>query len=85
MSGTEGGHYQHFHRWSLVSLTSGDLGCMTFAALTKTYDSVTIISVVRLNFVLALDIASPDVTWNGSDEMMWTGIEVNVATVCGTS
>ncbi|KAH7361104.1 hypothetical protein BKA66DRAFT_471340 [Pyrenochaeta sp. MPI-SDFR-AT-0127] len=46
---------------------------------------VTIVSVVRLIFVLALDITSPDVTWNGSDEMMWTGIEVNVATVCGTS
>ncbi|XP_014550688.1 hypothetical protein COCVIDRAFT_42865 [Bipolaris victoriae FI3] len=46
---------------------------------------VTVVSVVRLTFVLALDIASPDVTWNGSDEMMWTGIEVNVATVLLTS
>ena len=55
------------------------------AALTRTYDSVTIISVVRLTFVLALDLTSPDVTWNESEEMMWTGIEVNVATVCGTS
>lgn len=55
------------------------------ATLISTYDSVTIVSVVRFTFVLALDLASPDATWNQSDGITWTAIEVNVATVCGTS
>ncbi|KAF4342798.1 integral membrane protein [Fusarium beomiforme] len=35
-----------------------------------------------LYYVIALDFSSIDVTWLFSEEMMWTGIEVNVGTVC---
>ncbi|KAH7124688.1 hypothetical protein EDB81DRAFT_846977 [Dactylonectria macrodidyma] len=43
---------------------------------------VTAVSFVRLYYVVALDFSSIDVTWLFSEEMMWTGIEVNVGTVC---
>jgi hypothetical protein len=43
------------------------------------------VSFVRLYYVVALDFSSIDVTWLFSEEMMWTGIEVNVGTVCGKS
>ncbi|KAJ4111471.1 hypothetical protein NW768_011825 [Fusarium equiseti] len=43
---------------------------------------VTAVSFVRLYYVVALDFTSLDVTWLFSEEMMWTGIEVNVGTVC---
>lgn len=45
--------------------------------------SVTIVSAIRLVFVVGLDLHSPDKTWNQAEEMMWTGVEVNIATVCG--
>ncbi|KAL3964995.1 hypothetical protein ACCO45_001999 [Purpureocillium lilacinum] len=44
---------------------------------------VTIVSAIRLVFVVGLDLHSPDKTWNQAEEMMWTGVEVNIATVCG--
>ncbi|RFN44924.1 integral membrane protein [Fusarium flagelliforme] len=43
---------------------------------------VTAVSFVRLYYVVALDFNSLDVTWLFSEEMMWTGIEVNLGTVC---
>ncbi|KAM5342214.1 hypothetical protein ACJ41O_015245 [Fusarium nematophilum] len=43
---------------------------------------VTAVSFVRLYYVVALDFTDIDVTWMFSEEMMWTGIEVNVGTVC---
>ncbi|OAQ89548.1 integral membrane protein [Purpureocillium lilacinum] len=43
---------------------------------------VTIVSAIRLVFVVGLDLHSPDKTWNQAEEMMWTGVEVNIATVC---
>ncbi|KAI1853311.1 hypothetical protein JX265_000190 [Neoarthrinium moseri] len=43
---------------------------------------VTAVSIVRLQYVLALDLTAIDATWNWSDEMMWTGVETNVATIC---
>ncbi|KAH7176119.1 hypothetical protein EDB81DRAFT_771947 [Dactylonectria macrodidyma] len=43
---------------------------------------VTVISVIRLIFVINLDLESPDIIWNPSDAVMWTGVEVNIATVC---
>lgn len=42
-------------------------------------------SFVRLYYVVSLDFTDIDVTWMFSEEMMWTGIEVNVGTVCGKS
>lgn len=47
--------------------------------------SVTAVSFVRLYYVVSLDFTDIDVTWMFSEEMMWTGIEVNVGTVCGKS
>ncbi|KAI8651630.1 hypothetical protein NCS55_01408700 [Fusarium keratoplasticum] len=43
---------------------------------------VTAVSFVRLYYVVSLDFTDIDVTWMFSEEMMWTGIEVNVGTVC---
>ncbi|OAQ59531.1 hypothetical protein VFPPC_03765 [Pochonia chlamydosporia 170] len=43
---------------------------------------ITAVSSIRLYYVVALDFSSIDVTWLFSEEMMWTGIEVNVATIC---
>ncbi|EHK47687.1 hypothetical protein TRIATDRAFT_316718 [Trichoderma atroviride IMI 206040] len=43
---------------------------------------VTAVSITRLVFVLELDLNSPDVTWNECTEMIWTGVETYVGTVC---
>lgn len=45
--------------------------------------SVTAVSIVRLYILFNLAPSDPDTTWYFSDQVMWTGIEVNVATVCG--
>ncbi|KAK1842765.1 integral membrane protein [Colletotrichum chrysophilum] len=42
---------------------------------------VTAVSFIRLHYVLAIDFADPDTTWLLIEEMMWTGIEVNIGTV----
>ncbi|KAI8295014.1 hypothetical protein K4K59_004835 [Colletotrichum sp. SAR11_240] len=42
---------------------------------------VTAVSFIRLHYVLAIDFADPDTTWLLTEEMMWTGIEVNIGTV----
>ncbi|KAF6830571.1 integral membrane protein [Colletotrichum plurivorum] len=44
---------------------------------------VTAVSCIRLYYVVAIDFADPDTTWLLTEEMMWTGIEVNVGTICG--
>ncbi|KAF4922369.1 Satratoxin biosynthesis SC1 cluster protein 4 [Colletotrichum viniferum] len=46
---------------------------------------VTAVSFIRLHYVLAVDFADPDTTWLLTEEMMWTGIEVNIGTVSGMS
>ncbi|KAH6664782.1 hypothetical protein F5X68DRAFT_225559 [Plectosphaerella plurivora] len=43
---------------------------------------VTIISAVRLVFILRVDLASPDITWNFCDAIIWTNAEGNLAIVC---
>ncbi|KAL7906416.1 hypothetical protein GGI35DRAFT_108468 [Trichoderma velutinum] len=43
---------------------------------------VLIVSIVRFVFVLQLDLTSEDVTWDECTEMKWTGVEVNIGTVC---
>ncbi|KAJ0122137.1 hypothetical protein J7T55_002649 [Diaporthe amygdali] len=43
---------------------------------------VTIVSVVRLHFILNLDFKNPDVIWLASQEMNWTITEINVAVIC---
>ncbi|CAI0652576.1 unnamed protein product, partial [Colletotrichum noveboracense] len=42
---------------------------------------VTAVSFIRLHYVLAIDFADPDTTWLLTEEMMWTGIEVNIGTI----
>ncbi|KAI6084699.1 hypothetical protein F4821DRAFT_242130 [Hypoxylon rubiginosum] len=42
---------------------------------------VTIISGVRLLFILTVDVTSPDITWNFSDTIIWTNTEGNLAIV----
>lgn len=43
---------------------------------------VTVISGVRLGFILDVDLASPDITWNFCDAIIWTNAEANLAIVC---
>ncbi|KAL7813875.1 hypothetical protein V8C44DRAFT_357218 [Trichoderma aethiopicum] len=43
---------------------------------------VSIVSIVRFVFVLEVDLDSPDVTWDQCSEMLWTGIEIYIGTVC---
>ncbi|KAK1951970.1 hypothetical protein LY78DRAFT_731711 [Colletotrichum sublineola] len=43
---------------------------------------VTIISMVRLKTILAVDLKSPDITWNFCDTIIWTNVEANIAIVC---
>lgn len=38
---------------------------------------------MRFVVVYNLDLTDPDITWNQGYETMWTGVEVNIATVCG--
>ncbi|KAK1982964.1 hypothetical protein LZ30DRAFT_654519 [Colletotrichum cereale] len=43
---------------------------------------VTVISIVRLHLILAVDLKSPDITWNFCDAIIWTNVEANTAIVC---
>ncbi|KAI3573011.1 hypothetical protein IWW34DRAFT_888009 [Fusarium oxysporum f. sp. albedinis] len=65
--------------WSLQLRTAKKIAVLGIFALGL---FVTAVSFVRLYYVVALDFSSIDVTWLFSEEMMWTGIEVNVGTVC---
>lgn len=44
--------------------------------------SVTIISMVRLSYLLHLDLQSPDITWNFVVAVIWTNLEGNIAIIC---
>ncbi|KAK5998967.1 hypothetical protein PT974_01351 [Cladobotryum mycophilum] len=43
---------------------------------------VTIVSIVRLNYLLHTDLSSPDITWNFVDVGLWSILEGNIATIC---
>ncbi|KAL7961750.1 hypothetical protein V8C34DRAFT_272282 [Trichoderma compactum] len=43
---------------------------------------VTIISIVRLHFLLQGNLTSPDITWNFVDIALWSVLEGNVAIIC---
>ncbi|KAL8375645.1 hypothetical protein RB595_006973 [Gaeumannomyces hyphopodioides] len=43
---------------------------------------VTIISMIRFNFIMRVDLTSPDITWNFSNAIIWTNAEGNIAVVC---
>jgi hypothetical protein len=51
---------------------------------TLTTLSVTIVSIVRLRFILGVDLQSPDITWNFIDAIIWSNVECDTAIVCGT-
>ncbi|MCJ1311312.1 hypothetical protein MMC25_004983 [Agyrium rufum] len=44
---------------------------------------VVAVSIARINFVVNLDLTSPDLTWNFVDTQIWTCIETNVGIICG--
>ncbi|KAJ6439443.1 integral membrane protein [Purpureocillium lavendulum] len=44
---------------------------------------VTVVSVVRLSYLLRGDLTNPDITWNFVDIGLWSIIEGNIAIVCG--
>ncbi|KAI4240744.1 MAG: hypothetical protein L6R40_004989 [Gallowayella cf. fulva] len=37
------------------------------------------VSIARFTFIIDLDLASPDITWNSVDVQIWTGVECYVA------
>jgi hypothetical protein len=39
---------------------------------------------VRLVFIQGVDLASPDITWNFCNAIIWTNVEGNLAIVCCT-
>ncbi|KAL8405171.1 hypothetical protein RB594_009898 [Gaeumannomyces avenae] len=43
---------------------------------------VTIISMIRFNFMINVDLTSPDITWNFSNAIIWTNAEGNIAVIC---
>ncbi|KAF6808677.1 hypothetical protein CPLU01_15638 [Colletotrichum plurivorum] len=43
---------------------------------------VTIVSMLRLHVILSVDLASPDITWNFIDTIVWTNVEANTAIIC---
>jgi len=45
--------------------------------------SVTVVSVVRLSYLLRGDLTNPDITWNFVDIGLWSIIEGNIAIFCG--
>lgn len=45
--------------------------------------SVVGVSVARFTFIINLDLASPDITWNFVNTQIWTGVESHVGIVCG--
>lgn len=45
--------------------------------------SVTLVSVIRLNYLLKGNLQDPDITWNFVDIGLWSVIEGNIAMVCG--
>lgn len=42
-------------------------------------------SIVRYIYIINLDLASPDITWNFVNVQIWTGLENHVNIVCGKS
>ena len=42
-------------------------------------------SIVRYIYILNLDLASPDITWNFVNVQIWTGLESHANIVCGKS
>ncbi|TLD20533.1 hypothetical protein PspLS_08803 [Pyricularia sp. CBS 133598] len=65
--------------WSLqmrVAQKIGVLGIFLLGAF------VTIISMVRLSYLLHLDLQSPDITWNFVVAIIWTNLEGNIAIIC---
>lgn len=44
---------------------------------------VTIISIVRLHFVLHINLTDPDIPWNLVQPAVWSIVEGNIAIVCG--
>ncbi|CAI6337812.1 unnamed protein product [Periconia digitata] len=43
---------------------------------------VTIVSIIRLVFIMRVDLLSPDITWNFNDAIIWTNVEGNTAIIC---
>ena len=40
-------------------------------------------SIVRYIYILNLDLASPDITWNFVNVQIWTGLVSHVNIICG--
>lgn len=38
---------------------------------------------IRLKFILGVDLDSPDITWNFNNAIIWTNVEGNTAIICG--
>ncbi|KAL8654747.1 MAG: hypothetical protein Q9226_003311 [Calogaya cf. arnoldii] len=40
------------------------------------------VSIARFTFIINLDLASPDITWNFVNVQIWTGVESHVGIIC---
>jgi hypothetical protein len=45
--------------------------------------SVTVVSIVRLHYLLQGNLTSPDITWNFVNIALWSVVEGNTAIFCG--
>ena len=54
-----------------------------FRADTRFGYSVTIVSVIRLVYLIKLSRASEDTTRNFTEIIIWTNVEVNISIICG--
>ncbi|KAI6462594.1 hypothetical protein MCOR16_010269 [Pyricularia oryzae] len=65
--------------WSLQMRVPQKIGVLAIFLLGA---FVTIISMVRLSYLLHLDLQSPDITWNFVVAVIWTNLEGNIAIIC---
>ncbi|KAL7940569.1 hypothetical protein V8C42DRAFT_362193 [Trichoderma barbatum] len=68
------------HIWKLHLRTSQKVALTCIFALGF---FITAVSIVRFTYLLGVDLQAPDLTWTFVDNIMWTGVEGNIATLCG--
>lgn len=82
--GAEVGSCRYFPRWALVSC---HYVAITFSVIcigkSNYVVSVTIVSIVRLHYLLQGNLTSPDITWNFVNIALWSVVEGNTAIFCG--
>lgn len=75
----------YFLRWALVSRQYIIFFVFSITSIGKSnyMASVTIVSIVRLHYLLQGNLTSPDITWNFVNIALWSVVEGNTAIFCG--